>query len=400
MLPPSCRLLPLISSPPPPHSLHVAKTLIPRQTHAGARARPVAPTMSAQLDAALSAGFVRLLNAGQEDADCGGGHYDPKPGDYAVGIVVSGTEARLDVAVGADRLATLLTKELLPLCRAELPTGGAKPAPPRPGSVGVSETSPVDEETQNQKRGARTLVPPGTVVFAEVLGRTLSGRPLLSARRLFRRLSWHRARQIMQLDEPIEVKIYEWNTGGLLTRIEGLRAFLPKFELMDRISTFTDLKNNEMTYLKEGALLKGNVHKIFPYGAQVRITGTNRSGLLHISNISQGRVLSVSDILKVDDELKVLVIKSNVSDKIALSIADLESAPGLFLSDKAKVFSEAQEMAKRYREQLPVVSRNTKLDYDLRGETIPFDNEATLYANWKWFKFLRHAKSGDENDRT
>lgn len=211
----------------------------------------------------------------------------------------------------------------------------------------------------------------------------------------------------------------------LLTSLQGLRAFLPKFELMDRISTFTDLKNNvsrcirvciirldeetndlivsekkawEMTYLKEGALLKGNVHKIFPYGAQIRITGTNRSGLLHISNISQGRVLSVSDILKVDDELKVLVIKSNVSDKIALSIADLESAPGLFLSDKEKVFSEAEEMSKRYREQLPVVSRNTKLDYDLPGGTIPFDNEAMLYANWKWFKFLRHAKFADENE--
>jgi small subunit ribosomal protein S1 len=89
-------------------------------------------------------------------------------------------------------------------------------------------------------------------------------------------------RQILQLDEPIEVKIYEWNTGGLFTRIEarkslslpllllmyqmvtscvilyyfcsrlrfsrptsfqGLRAFLPKFELVDRISSFTDLKN-------------------------------------------------------------------------------------------------------------------------------------------------------------
>lgn len=231
----------------------------------------------------------------------------------------------------------------------------------------------------------------------------------------------------MQLDEPIEVKIYEWNTGGLLTRIEGLRAFLPKFELMDRTSSFTDLKNNvgrsirvcvlrldeetndliisekkawEMTYLKEGALLQGSVRKIFPYGAQVRITGTNRSGLLHISNISRGRVLSVSDILKVNDEVKVLVIKSNVSDKIALSIADLESAPGLFLSEKAKVFSEAEEMAKRYREQLPVVSRNTELDYDLQGETIPFDNEATLYANWKWFKFLTNGKPGDKNDQT
>lgn len=228
----------------------------------------------------------------------------------------------------------------------------------------------------------------------------------------------------MQLDEPIEVKIYEWNTGGLLTRIEGLRAFLPKFELVDRINTFTDLKNNvgrsvrvcvirldketndfiisekkawEMTYLKEGTLLQGNVRKIFPYGAQVRITGTNRSGLLHISNISQGRVLSVSDVLKIDDEVKVLVIKSNASDKIALSIAELESAPGLFLSDKMKVFSEAEGMAKRYQEQLPVVSQNSKLDYDLPGGTIPFDNEAALYANWKWFKFLRHTKPGDKN---
>lgn len=231
----------------------------------------------------------------------------------------------------------------------------------------------------------------------------------------------------MQLDEPIEVKIYEWNTGGLLTRIEGLRAFLPKFELMDRINTFTDLKKNvgrnirvcitrldeetndliisekkawEMTYLKEGTLLQGNVRKIFPYGAQVRIAGTNRSGLLHISNISRGHVMSVSDILKIDDEVKILVVKSNVPDKIALSIADLESVPGLFLSDKEKVFSEAEEMVKRYREKLPVVSQSTELDGDLPGETIPFDDEAALHANWKWFRFLKHGKLGDNNNGT
>ncbi|KQK08499.1 hypothetical protein BRADI_2g42220v3 [Brachypodium distachyon] len=411
MPPPSCRLLPPVSTPPPLSKprllLHDWKAHNPRQ----AQARPVSPARSAQLDGALSAGFVRLLNAGQEDADSGGEYYEPKSGEYAVGVVVSGTEARLDVAVGADRLATLLSKELLPLCRSELPNGGSQAVPPRLGSVGIVAASAVDGDDPNKKHGARTLVAPGTVVFAEVLGRTLSGRPLLSARRLFRRLAWHRASQIMQLDEPIEVKIYEWNTGGLLTRIEGLRAFLPKFELVDRINTFTDLKNNvgrsvrvcvirldketndfiisekkawmescpslgiapfppycilnarincqcesvEMTYLKEGTLLQGNVRKIFPYGAQVRITGTNRS------------------------------------------IAELESAPGLFLSDKVKVFSEAEGMAKRYQEQLPVVSQNSKLDYDLPGGTIPFDNEATLYANWKWFKFLRHTKPGDKN---
>ncbi|KAL6882073.1 hypothetical protein ACP4OV_011545 [Aristida adscensionis] len=420
--PPTRGLLPPVAKPQP--VLPVAKALPPGR----AQARPVALARSARLDDALSAGFVRLLNDGRgQDAGSagGGGHYDPKPGDFAVGVVVSGTEARLDVAVGADRLATLLAKELLPLHRAGADAAELG-APPRPGKVGVVAGPAVDEEeARRQKRGSRALVAPGTVVFAEVLGRTLSGRPLLSARRLFRRLAWHRARQIMQLEEPIEVKIYEWNTGGLLSRIEGLRAFLPKFELMDRISTFTDLKSKvghsirvcitrldeetndliisekkawELTNLKEGTLLQGTVRKIFPYGVQVRIDGTNRSGLLHISNISRGRVLSVSDILKIHDKVKVLVIKSNLPDKIALSIADLESAPGLFLSDKAKVFSEAEDMAKRYREQLPAISQNSKLDGDLPGETIPFDDEATLYANWKWFKFLQNSKPGEDSN--
>uniref|UniRef100_A0A0D9V2F2 S1 motif domain-containing protein n=1 Tax=Leersia perrieri TaxID=77586 RepID=A0A0D9V2F2_9ORYZ len=362
--------------------------------HAAAMARPARRT----LDDAMSAGFVRSLSAPpeqEEEVEEGFGRYDPKPGDFAVGVVVSGTEARLDVAVGADRLATLLAKELMPLYRTDLPAfAGADP--PRPGSVGVVAAAAGEEE----KRGGRMIVPPGTVVFAEVLGHTLSGRPLLSARRLFRRLAWHRARQ-------------------------GLRAFLPKFELMDRIKTFTDLKNKvgcsirvcitrldeetndliisekkawEMTYLKEGSLLQGIVRKIFPYGAQVRIAGTNRSGLLHISNISRGHVLTVSDILKIDDEVKVLVVKSNVPDKIALSISDLESAPGLFLSDKARVFSEAEERAKRYREQLPADSKNTKLDAHLPEGTIPFDDEASMYANWKWFKFLDGGEPGDDSN--
>ena len=79
--------------------------------------------------------------------------------------------------------------------------------------------------------------------------------------------------QIKQLNEPIEVRITEWNTGGLLTRIEvclslvclicvyvlmhfsscyhffkftlqGLRSFLPKAELLNRVNNFTELKEN------------------------------------------------------------------------------------------------------------------------------------------------------------
>ena len=74
----------------------------------------------------------------------------------------SGTEARLDVAVGADHLATLLAKELLPLDR----DGGdfaARAASPRLGSVGVVASPAVDEEaTRKHNCGSRALVAPGS----------------------------------------------------------------------------------------------------------------------------------------------------------------------------------------------------------------------------------------------
>ncbi|KAG0457779.1 hypothetical protein HPP92_022936 [Vanilla planifolia] len=219
--------------------------------------------------------------------------------------------------------------------------------------------------------------------------------------------------QIKQFNEPIEVMIFEWNTGGLLTRIEGLRAFLPKLELMNRVSSFADLKGNvgrrmfvciirfdeatndliiserkawEMMHLKEGTLLDGTIRKIFPFGAQVGIGETNICGLLHISNITQGRITSVEDVLEVDEKVKVLVIKPTYPKKITLSIADLESEPGLFLSDKRKVFSEAEEMAKKYRQRTAVVPAIQNADQSPE-EVLPFDDEAGSYANWEWFKF-------------
>ncbi|KAJ7969759.1 30S ribosomal protein S1 [Quillaja saponaria] len=350
-------------------------------------------------------------------------YYEPKPGDFVVGVVVSGNENRLDVNVGADLLGTMLTKEVLPLYEKEMEyllCDMKKDAESFmvPGKMGIIKD---DDAIMGVPMPGRPVVETGTVLFAEVLGRTLSGRPLLSTRRLFRRIAWHRVRQIKQLNEPIEVRITEWNTGGLLTRIEGLRAFLPKAELSKRVNSFTELKENvgrgvyvQITridetkndlilserqawgklYLREGTLLDGTVKKIFPYGAQIRIGETNRSGLLHVSNITRAKVTAVSDILAVDEKVKVLVVKSMFPDKISLSIADLESEPGLFLSDKEKVFSEADKMAKKYREKLPPPLPTRSLE-SLPTSGLPFENEATMYANWKWFKFERNEKQFD-----
>ncbi|KAI5400069.1 hypothetical protein KIW84_065128 [Lathyrus oleraceus] len=290
-------------------------------------------------------------------------YYEPKPGDFVVGVVVSGNENKLDVNVGADLLGTMLTKEVLPLNGKEMENllcdvnRDAEDFTVR-GKMGIVKN---DEVMSGVSVPGRPIVDTGTVLFAEVLGRTLSGRPLLSTRRLFRRIAWRRVRQIQQLNEPIEVRITEWNTAGLLTTIEGLRAFVPKAELVTRVNSFTDLKENvgrrmyveitrideaknsfvlsekqawEKLYLREGTVIDGTVKKIYPYGAQITIGKSNRSGLLHVSNITRTEVTSVSDILSVDEEVKVLVVRSMFPDKIALSIADLESEPGLFLSNK------------------------------------------------------------------
>ncbi|KAL5975502.1 hypothetical protein ACLOJK_019824 [Asimina triloba] len=396
-------------------------------------------------------------------------YYEPKLGDLVVGVVVSGNESKLDVNVGADLLGTMLTKEVLPLYNEEISSISCDLRNVEEfmvaGKIGIVE----DEEGMSvgESVSGRPVVEVGTILFAEVLGRTLSGRPLLSTRRMFRRVAWHRARQIKQLNEPIQVTISEWNTGGLLTRIEGLRAFLPKAELLNRTNNFTALKENigrqifvlitrideesndliisekeawEMLHLQEGTLLEGTIRKIFPYGAQVRIGDTNRSNLgvlngewlklsvtagarhwqldvnvikrtgkgygcwmgeratqtdLHLDGFGAlftadacgcSRVTSVSDLLKEGEKVKVLVVKPMFAGKISLREFIFVHYP--FLEYGQKVFSEAEEMARKYRQQLAVVSATRKLEA-LPTNVLPFDNEASSYANWGWFKFKR-----------
>ncbi|KAK7315314.1 hypothetical protein VNO77_33854 [Canavalia gladiata] len=351
----------------------------------------------------------------EEVKDVGAEYYEPKPGDFVVGVVVSGNENKINVNVGAELPGTMLTKEVLPLYGEEMEhllcdvDKGEEGLMMAQGRMGILKN---DDAMNGVPVPGGTVVDIGTVLFAEVLGRTLAGRPLLSSRRLFRRIAWHRLRQVKQLNEPIEVRITEWNTKGLLTRIEGIRAFLPKAELLKRVNSFTELKENmgrrmyvqitqveeatnnliisekeawENLYLREGTLLEGTVKRILPYGAQVRIGETHRSGLLHVSNISRAEITSVSDILSVGEKVKILVAKSLFADKISLSIADLESEPGLFLSNKERVFLEADKMAKKYREKLPppLITQGPE---PLSNNSLPFENEA-LYANWKWFKF-------------
>jgi polyribonucleotide nucleotidyltransferase len=75
-----------------------------------------------------------------------------------------------------------------------------------------------------------------------------------------------------------------------------------------------------------GKVYKGRVTRIMPFGALVEIL-PGKEGLLHISQISHERITSVSDVLKVGDEIEVKVLGVEPDGKITLSRKELLPPP-------------------------------------------------------------------------
>lgn len=75
-----------------------------------------------------------------------------------------------------------------------------------------------------------------------------------------------------------------------------------------------------------GKVYKGRVTRILPFGALVEIL-PGKEGLLHISQISHERIASVSDVLKVGDEVEVKVLEVEPDGKIVLSRKELLPPP-------------------------------------------------------------------------
>ena len=78
--------------------------------------------------------------------------------------------------------------------------------------------------------------------------------------------------------------------------------------------------------IEVGGVYAGKVLKIKPFGAIVSLPG-NAPGLVHISQIANGFVQNVGDILAVGDEVNVRVLTRDASSgKISLSMKDLPQA--------------------------------------------------------------------------
>ncbi|CAM6020518.1 unnamed protein product [Sphagnum balticum] len=356
-------------------------------------------------------------------------YYVPSVGDIVIGVVVSSNHSKLDIDIGAQKLGHMFIKDLISLGQLKLEEacwkiphdndssleGPHVPPPPPLGQPCVVHDDKEVLRTEIQTPSSSPVVELGTVFVMEVKGETMSGRPLLSARSVARGFAWKRIRQIRELNQAVKIQITHWNPTGLVSRIEGIRAFLPVYHLFKQssqasldslkdyvgrhmyvaITAFDEKTCNliisekqawKMKNLHPGALVDGIVIDIHKFGARIKIKETDISGLLHISKIARARIHDIRDVFIIGEQVKVMVVKSPIKNAIAFSTADLESEDGLMLTDKERVYREAEEMAKAFRDTHHV-QESTSVEYGFNQDWSDFVEEEKPIANWDWLDF-------------
>lgn len=176
-----------------------------------------------------------------------------------------------------------------------------------------------------------------------------------------RLVAWKDFDGIVEREEVLEAVVTQVVKGGLVATVRGLRAFIPasqvELHFVKDLSVYVgetvralpiecDVKKQRLVLsrrklleeerekkqealfatLEDGMILKGTVKRIVDYGAFIDIGGVD--GLAHISDLSWERVKHPSDVLKVGQELDVLVKKFDKETKrISLSVKDTMPDP-------------------------------------------------------------------------
>ena len=90
-----------------------------------------------------------------------------------------------------------------------------------------------------------------------------------------------------------------------------------------------------------GVIYTGKVVKVVDFGAFVNFLG-NRDGLVHISELAEGRTNKVTDVTNEGDEVKVKVLGIDDRGKVRLSMRVVDQETGADLSGEAAKTSAAE----------------------------------------------------------
>lgn len=179
---------------------------------------------------------------------------------------------------------------------------------------------------------------------------------------------WNIIEESYEKGTPVEGKIIEVVKGGLIVDLNGIKAFLPGSQidtkavkdmtsLLDQVLELKVIKINHkrsniivsrriileeererlrqttLSELKEGTVCHGIVKNITDYGAFIDCGGID--GLLHISDMSWGRINSPSELFKVGDRVDVVVLKyDEETQKVTLGYKQRKPDPWTTAEEK------------------------------------------------------------------
>ena len=159
------------------------------------------------------------------------------------------------------------------------------------------------------------------VISGRVLGRVKGGLAVDVGIKAFMPGSQADPRPVHNLDslvgQDIPVKIIKLN------RRRGNVVVSRKMAVEEEINV---RKNATLEHLAEGAVVTGVVKNLTEYGAFIDLGGID--GLLHVTDMSYGRITHPSEVLHVGDEITVKVLKfDRAKERVSLGIKQLEPDP-------------------------------------------------------------------------
>ena len=248
------------------------------------------------------------------------------------------------------------------------------------------------------------------------------GQLILSHKKARATRSWDRVNEALEKDEIIKGYIKCRTKGGMIVDVFGIEAFLPgsqidvkpirdydvfvgktmEFKIVKINQEFKNVvvshkalieaeleqqKKDIISKLEKGQVLEGTVKNITSYGVFIDLGGVD--GLIHITDLSWGRVNHPEEIVKLDQKLNVVILDfDDAKKRIALGLKQLTPHPWDALDPNLKV-------GDKVKGRVVVMA-----DYGAFVEITPGVEGLIHVSEMSWSQHLRSAqefmKVGDE----
>ena len=214
------------------------------------------------------------------------------------------------------------------------------------------------EFTEN---GVITVKPGDEVEVLVKSMETADGLPILSRADAVRMKAWDDLEKAYQEGSTVKGRVIERIKGGLRIDIDGIGAFLPGSQVDVRpVRNLDSLRNQEieakviklnrkrsnvvlsrkavietenagrkdqtLQHIEEEIIVEGQIKNLTDYGAFVDLGGVD--GLLHVTDMSWGRLQSPNELFKVGDNIQVKVLKFDRDrERVSLGYKQLQPDP-------------------------------------------------------------------------